>query len=126
MIKKGLISGVGILVLGMVINWVVGFVLPQISLEYTKIGMFRPWTDPLMMLYFLYPFVLGFVSFYLWQKLNKPKAFDLAKLYFIIATIPGMFITYSSFQISLLMVMLWAITGFLEVYLAGIIFTKIK
>jgi len=54
------------------------------------------------------------------------KALHFAKIYFIIATIPGMFITYTSFQVSLPMVLLWTITGYIEVFVAGYIFAKVK
>ena len=124
--KKGLLAGLANLVLGFVLNWLVGMVLPSIAGEYQNTAMFRPWTDPLMMVYFAYPFILGLVAAYLWDKVGKPKPVEFAKLYFIIATIPGMFITYTSFQISLTMVLLWAVTGFIQAWVAAYIFTKVK
>lgn len=51
---------------------------------------------------------------------------EFAKIYFIIATIPGMFISYTSMQLSLTMVLLWTIVGYLEALIAGLVFTKIK
>ncbi len=52
-----------------------------------------------MMIYFAYPFVLGFALAYLWQLVEKSfmggiynKAYQFAKLTFIVATIPGMFL----------------------------------
>jgi hypothetical protein len=124
MVKKGLLAGITILIFGLLLNWAVGMVLPQISLEYQNIKMFRPFIDPLMMIYFAYPFILGLVAYYLWEKLKKPKAIEFAKTYFLIATIPGMFITYTSFQISLAMVLLWTLTGFVQAYIAGWIFSR--
>ena len=124
--KKGLLAGLANLVLGFVLNWLVGMVLPSIAGEYQNTAMFRPWTDPLMMVYFAYPFILGLVAAYLWDKVGKPKPVEFAKLYFIIATIPGMFITYTSFQISAMMVLLWAVTGFVQAWVAAYIFTKVK
>lgn len=126
MLKRSLIAGVVLLIVGMGINWVIGMFFPGISAEYQNPAMFRPWTDPLMMVYFGYPFILGFVLYYFWGKVGKPKAFEFAKLYFLIATVPGMFITYTSFQVSLSMVLLWAVTGFLQVYIAGLIYPQVK
>ena len=123
--KKGLIAGLANLVLGFVLNWLVGMVLPSIAGEYQNTTMFRPWSDPLMTVYFAYPFILGLVAAYLWDKVGKPKPVEFAKLYFIIATIPGMFITYTSFQISLTMVLLWAVTGFVQAWVAAYVFTKV-
>ena len=124
--KKGLLAGLANLVLGFVINWLAGAVLPTVASQYQNTAMFRPWSDPLMTVYFAYPFILGLVLAYLWDKVGKPKPLEFAKFYFIIATIPGMFITYTSFQISLLMVLLWAATGFIQAWVAGWVFTKVK
>lgn len=133
MIKKGLIAGVAVLVVGVGINFLAGAVLPGIQKEYQNPSLFRPWEDPLMMAFFLYPFIFGLVGVYLWSLLKDKlkgdetkKAYEFAKIYFIVATIPGMFITYTSFQISLTMVLLWAVTGFVEAFVAGYIFAKVK
>jgi len=97
-----------------------------VASQYQNTAMFRPWSDPLMTVYFAYPFILGLVAAYLWDKVGKPKPLEFAKFYFIIATIPGMFITYTSFQISLMMVLLWAVTGFVQAWVAAWVFTKVK
>jgi len=124
--KKGLLAGLASLVLGFVINWLVQMVLPGVAGQYQNTAMFRPWSDPLMTVYFAYPFILGLALAYLWERLDKPRPIELAKLYFLVATIPGMFITYTSFQISLSMVLLWTVTGFVQALVAGWVFTKVK
>lgn len=133
MVKKGLLAGVAVLIIGVIINFLAGAILPNIQSEYENPNLFRPWEDPLMMAFFLYPFIFGLVGAYLWGYLKEKlkgddtkKALEFAKIYFIIATIPGMFITYTSFQISLTMVLVWAATGFIEAFVAGFIFTKVK
>ena len=124
--KKGLLAGLANLVVGLGINQLVGVLLPAVASQYQNTAMFRPWSDPLMTVYFAYPFILGLVAAYLWDKVGKPKPLEFAKFYFIIATIPGMFITYTSFQISLMMVLLWAVTGFVQAWVAAWVFTKVK
>jgi hypothetical protein len=101
-------------------------VFPALASEYQNTAMFRPWSDPLMTVYFAYPFILGVVSAYLWERVHRPRPVEFAKLYFVIATIPGMFITYTSFQISLSMVLLWTVTGYIQALVAGYIFAKMK
>ena len=123
--KRGLIAGLANLVLGFGINQFVTLLLPALANEYQNPAMFRPWSDPLMMVYFAYPFILGVAAAYLWEKAGKPKPLEFAKLYFLIATVPGMFITYTSFQISLPMVLLWAVTGYIQVLVAGLVFIKV-
>lgn len=125
-VEKGLVAGIAILVVGFGFNWLVGVLVPSVQAEYENPAIFRSWQDPLMMAYFAYPFILGVVAAYLWDKLKAKDALEFAKTYFIIATIPGMFITLSSFQVSYLMVASWTVVGFLEVLVAGWVFTKVK
>lgn len=132
MLKKGLVAGLANLVVGMALTFGLQTVLPSLAKEY-QTALFRPWNDPLMTLFFAYPFILGIVAAYLWGLLQSnfkgdsfKKAFQFAKTYFIIATIPGMFVTYTSFHVSIFMVLSWTVIGFVEVYIAGLVFTKIK
>lgn len=133
MLKKGLIAGFVNLILGLIINWIITAGFPQVAKEYQNTEIFRSFSDPLMMIFFAYPFILGIVAAYFWnlikEKLPKDqnaKVFAFAKIYFIIATIPGMFISYTSFQLSLTMILVWTITGYLEALAAGWIFARIK
>src|SRR3989304_7813630 len=126
-IKRGLLAGVVNLIIGFGLNWLLGIIFPSMMLEYQNTAIFRPWSDPLMTVYFGYPFVLGLVLAYFWEmagkelKGNTPveKALGFATLYFIIATIPGMFISYTSFQVSLVMIAAWTVTGFIQAFVAG-------
>jgi len=128
----GIIVGIVNLVVGILLSQVYNFVFPSIALEYINPALFRPWSDPLMSLFFLYPFVLGFVLAWVWDKTKKlfeaksefERACKFGGAYWVIAGIPGMLITYSSFQVSLLMVLAWTISGFVEAVVAGFIFVK--
>ena len=133
MFKKGLIAGLANFVVGLILTFGLERLVPGVAAEYQKVALFRPFTDPLMMVYFAYPFILGMVSAYFWGIVGKnfsgspaKKAFDFAKLYFIIATIPGMFISYTTFQVSFAMILSWTITGFIEIFVAGFVFAKMK
>jgi hypothetical protein len=132
MLKKGLIAGLAIFVVGMALNFGLEMTIPAYAKEYQS-SLFRPWQDPLMMAFLAYPFILGIVSAYLWSLVGKGftgdwirKAFNFAMLYFIVATIPGMYITLTTFNVSYLMVAVWTITGFVEVFIAGLVFAKLK
>lgn len=124
--KKGFIAGLAVLVVGVGFNVVIGLIFPALAKEYQNPAIFRPWSDPIMMAYFGHPFIFGVVAAYLWDKIKAKDALEFAKLYFVIATIPGMFISYTSFQVSLLMILTWTAVGFLQTWVAGIVFTKIK
>lgn len=131
-IKLGLLIGIINLAVGMVFNFGFQALVPEISKEYQS-GLFRPWTDPLMTAFFLYPFIAGLALAYLWSLLKSvegksvsEKALNFAIIYFLVATVPGMFITYTSFQISALMVGLWTLSGLIQAYIAGFILAKSK
>jgi hypothetical protein len=133
MIKKGLIAGLVNFVVGLILTFGVEKLFSALRLEYQKVAIFRPFTDPLMMVYFAYPFILGIVAAYLWGIVAKDykgsvtaKAWKFAMLYFVIATIPGMFISYTTFQVSLGMILSWTLTGLIEIFVAGLVFAKIK
>ena len=134
LLKKGLIAGLVLFIFGMAVNWLMAFLFPSLTAEYQNGNIFRPWTDPLMTAYFAHPFIFGIVAAYLWNLLKdkikgtKPreKALGFANIYFLIATVPGMFITYTSFKLSLLMVLSWVILGYFQAFIAGLVFVKMK
>lgn len=130
-IKQGLIIGIANLIVSLVFNFGVNFVIPSLAQEYQS-GLFRPWSDPLMMAFFLSPFILGFALAYFWTAFGKniegktasEKTLNFAKFYFVIATIPGMFISLTSFKVSYLMIGSWTLLGFIEAYVAGWLLAK--
>jgi len=131
-IASGLLAGALMLIVGMVLNQIYGLVFPSLADEYINAQLFRPWSDPLMSLYFLHPFILGVVLSWVWDKTKKlidgktlwDRAYKFGLAYLVIAGIPGMFITYSSFQVSLTMVGSWLLSGLLQALLAGWVFAK--
>ncbi|MFC1616966.1 hypothetical protein ACFL2K_01980 [Candidatus Margulisiibacteriota bacterium] len=114
----GIISGLVISITGMLIGMIFNAICPSLALEYQNTAIFRPMQDPLMMIFWLYPFILGIALAWIWD-LTKPiltgaKWQNIAKFalaYFVISQVPGMLITYSSFQLSLLIVLSWALNG---------------
>lgn len=129
--KSGLLASIGILVVSIASSFLLSPLFPTIQKQYQNPNLFRPWSDPLMSLYYLYPFVLGFVLAFFWNKVKTVfknrglnRAINFGLWFFLIGTLPGMFITYSSFQVSLEMVVMWALAGFVEVVAAIMILDK--
>ena len=128
----GIMVGVINLIVGMVLSQLYNFVFPSLAAEYVNPNLFRPWSDPLMSLYFLYPFLLGLVLTWIWDKTKKliegktgwERAYKFGLSYWIIAGLPGMLITYSSFYVSFLMILSWSISGLICAIVAGWIFAK--
>ncbi len=84
------------------------------------------------MLYFLYPFIVGFILSYAWGRVKPLFAQGtaaargmrfgaLACLFFVL---PGMFVTYSSFAVSFVMVLVWTASGIVSMLIAGAILAK--
>ena len=129
-VTTGLLAGVAMLVAGMAMNWIFGFSF-SLGDEYQNSALFRPWSDPLMSLIFVVPFVAGVILAWVWDKtrgLFKERdvfwrCCQFAVAYWVI-TIPGMLISYSSFQVSFTMVFIWSLTGLVQAIAAGLVFVK--
>lgn len=126
----GLVAGLLMLIVGTAFAFLFNMI-PSIAAEYQS-EFFRSWNDSLMYLFYSYPFVLGIVLAWFWDKSKKlfkgttfQKALKFGLAYFLIL-IPGMLISYSSFKISLLMTLTWLFTGFVNSVVAGLIFAKIN
>lgn len=126
---SGFAAGLGMLAVSLVLMQIYNALFPSLQAEYQNSSMFRPWSDPLMSLYFLHPFVLGLALAFIFDKVKElingktifEKAFVFALIFWLVATIPGMFISYSSFQLSLLMVLSWSFSGLIQAFVAGLI-----
>ncbi len=131
---QGLITGVAMLLVSLVFSFSAGFIFPSLTAEYVNEAIFRPWSDPLMQMFFAYPFVLGIILAFVWDKVKNSVAgktitsrgLNFGLIYFMATTMPGMFITYSSFQVSLVLVMSWTLSGFIEAVVAGWVLAKLN
>jgi len=131
-IWPGIVAGVAILILGMAISYLF-MLIPSVAADYNNTHIMRSWQDPLMSLFFLYPFVLGIAFAWIWNK-SKPlfkgsawqRGTHFGFAYFIIATIPGMLISYSSFPISFLTIISWTVSGLVNAIVAGWILAKMN
>jgi hypothetical protein len=126
-ITAGLAAGLGMLVVSVMISFLVNTFIPTLNLEYQNGTIFRPWTDPLMFLIYIHPFILGVVLAVFWHKVKDQfESYLIFALYiWLVASLPGMFITYSSFHVSLLMVVLWSLTGLCETIVGSKVIAKI-
>jgi hypothetical protein len=131
-ILPGIVAGIVILILGMAINNLF-MLIPSVNADYNNFNIMRSWQDPLMLLFFIYPFVLGIALAWMWnisKGLFKGSAWkrgtNFGWTYFIIATIPGMLISYISFPISLLTIISWAVSSLISAIAAGWIFAKMN
>ena len=131
-IKSGLAAGLVMLVAGLVLMLFWQAVFPATQAEY-KSGLYRPWGDPLMQLFFLYPFILGLAMAYAYGYFRSAfKGKDFAAngakygfMVWLLAGLPGMFVTYASFVVSAQMALSWTLSGLAEMLLGGIAVSKV-
>lgn len=131
-IWPGLLAGVLTLISGMLINYLF-MLFPEVTVDYYNKNIMRTWSDPIMSLFFLYPFVQAIILAWAWDKskglfqgttLKRGVKFGFS--IWLIATIPGMLVSYSSFPVSLLTIISWTISGLVVGIISGIIFAKMN
>jgi len=116
----------------MLVSQIFGVAFPSIAAEYQNPSLFRSQSDPLMILFFLYPFLLAFILAWLWRKTKNIFGHGMIAglkfgfFYWVIATIPGMFATYTSMPYSLGIVSSWLVSGLVQAIVAGIILSKLS
>lgn len=131
-ILQGLLAGLVIFIASMLVSQIFKIVFPSVGAEYQNLNLFRAYSDPLMLLFFVYPFLLGVILAWFWEKVKNVFGTDVRGgvnfgiAYWIVSTIPGMFVTYSSMPYSLLIVISWLAEGLVSGILAGIIFAKLE
>lgn len=131
-ILSGLLAGLVLFLASMVVGGIFKVIFPSINAEYQNTNLFRPFSDPLMLLFFVHPFLLGVILAWFWNKTksifgeNMKGAIKFGIVYWVIATIPGMFATYTSMPYSSAIVASWLMGGLVESVLAGIVFVKIN
>lgn len=88
-----------------------------------------------MMLYFLHPFVLGVVLSWLWHDAkkalgeggdNRHRALLFGFAVWLVATVPGMLMTYASFQLSLLIILSWTVGSLIALIGASILLVRLN
>jgi hypothetical protein len=128
----GLLAGVINLALGMGISYLF-MMIPSINADYNNPALIRPFEDPLMMVFFLYPFLLAIILAWVWSKAKTlftgttfKKGLKFGLSVFLVLTIPGMFVTYTCFPLSILTVLSWAADGLVSALVAGMIFAKLN
>ncbi|MBN2224169.1 MAG: hypothetical protein JW765_05795 [Deltaproteobacteria bacterium] len=132
-ILSGLLAGVAMLAVGFGAGYGLMAIFPKLAAEYANTALFRPWSDPIMSLYFAHPFALGFILAWIWNKVKgviggagwaaRGARFGLA---YWAVSIPGMIISYASFPLSLVMVVTWSVSILLQALAAGLILAAIN
>ena len=127
----GLLAGLAMLIVSVALGPLFNLIFPSLAAEYNNTNLFRPWSDPIMYLMLVEPFILGVILAWIFsvtKGLFKEKNVWKKGIYFglcyWVITIPGMVMSYSSFPISLLMVTTWSISILIQAIVAGLIYAR--
>jgi hypothetical protein len=123
----GFIAGFIMLFISVILSQLSVVALPYLNIEFENYSLYRPWSDPIMLFYFIQPFFLGWVLAWIWNQvkgfigekhyLEKGLYFGLA---FWVVSLPGLLLIYSTFQVSLAMINSWVLTIFIQSVCAGL------
>ena len=131
-IFPGIVAGLATAIASMLLG-LLTMRIPAVSADYANAATIRPWNDPLMSLYFLYPFVLGLIMAWAWNKSKslfsgstaaRGTKFGLA--IFLVTSIPGMLITYACFPLSIMTIFAWTLDGLVVCLVTGLIVARMN
>jgi hypothetical protein len=132
-VVPGVLAAIVSFIASMAIGYLFHFIDPSLKTEYENTNIFRPWSDPLMNIYYVYPFLLSIILAWLWDKSKQlfsgnivKKALTFAFIYWLASNVPGMVMSYSSFQISAIMTISWSVSGFVQVFVAMLVIGKMN
>ena len=130
-ILTGLVAGFVALIAGLAVNAIFQSVFPRIAYEYAFELVYRPFTNPLMLYIFMHPFVMSLLLAWAYPRvlvatrretLRRGASYGL--FIFGIMAIPGMVMTYSTFQMSLPMLLSWTAMAFVQLVAGGMVIAK--
>ena len=128
---KGITAGVLLLLLSYVALYLVVSFLPNIAEEYYN-PIFSLEGDKTY-LFFLHPFILSFALAWFWKRFKTQftgpfwwRGMEMGLVYGLIATLPSMWITFSSLAVSLPIVLTWLAYGVFQAVVVGMVYAKIS
>lgn len=132
-IWPGIVVGIASLVAGMILSYLF-MMIPSVNADYNNPAIMRSFSDPIMMWFFLYPFIQGIIWALAWDYV-KPlfkgkdtcgKVRPFGFMIFLVSTIPGMFVTFVSMPYSFWTVISWTVGGFVDAMIAGHILVRMN
>lgn len=129
----GLVAGIAMIVGNMIVNPIFNMLFPFLPDAYMDNPVFRPWEDPIMMLFFLYPIVLGLALAWVWDKTKQlfsgsdcRKGMHFGLIFFFVSGLPAFLINYSSFNFPFIMILSWTVMSLVNGFVAGAVLARIN
>ncbi len=128
---KGLLAGVVLLALSYASLYLLVALFPNLAEQYYD-STFN-FEGGKVVAYFIHPFVLSFALAWFWRRFKTLfhgpfwwRGMEMGLVYGLIATLPAMWITYSSLAVSLSLVITWLLYGVFQAMVVGVIFAKVS
>ena len=125
---SGLVSGLLIFAVGMIVQIAVQIVSPY---DVLALGGMRSKEDPLMLLFFLYPWVIGFALAIAYSYLGKSlqgtavhKGLTFGKLMWLVTSLPSAYIVYTSMNYPIAFTATSVVASLIYMPLVGILIAK--
>jgi hypothetical protein len=132
-IWTGLVAGVAMAIVNAALNPIFNALFPWLQDAYMNNPVFRPWDDPIMMLFFLYPILLGLALAYVWDKTKNlfkgsvvNKGLNFGLIFFFVVGLPTFLINFSSFNLPLVMILSWTFMSLVNGFVAGFVLAKLN
>ena len=130
-IIAGLVAGVAVLLASLGMLKASFFLLPSITDEYFS-PVFRS-SGSNDWLFFAHPFILSFALKWFWERYKAlfngnliVRAVEVALVYGVVAMVPVLWLTFSAIDVSFHMVLTWLAYGFMQAFIAGLVFAKLN
>jgi hypothetical protein len=85
------------------------------------------------LLFYLHAFIISFALLWFWERFKGlfkgsffVRGLEFGSVYALVALLPVMWISFSSLDISVTMVVSWFVYGFFQAVVAGIVFARIN
>ncbi len=128
---KGFVAGVILLIFSYLALYLVVTFFPRLAEEYYN-PVFSLEGDKTI-LYFIHPFILSFTLAWFWGRFKSLftgpfwwRGIEMGLVYGLIATLPSMWITFSSLAVSISLVFTWFLYGVFQAIVVGIVYAKIS
>lgn len=127
-ILSALLSGALLMLMAFGIIYFSITFFPKLVGIYYNPTLFWP-GDERILLFFVHPFILSFALAWFWNRFKDQfkgipllRGLELGIVYGVVATLPSMWITFSSIAVDSGIVFTWFLYGLLQATVAGIVF----
>jgi hypothetical protein len=127
----GIVSSIALFAFSYVILLVSIRFFPYLIEEYYN-PVFWPGSER-SVLFYLHPVVLSFGLAWLWHRIKGIfkgswyfRGLEFGVVYALVATLPAMWVCFSTLDVTLFMVLSWLIYGWTQASIAGLIFSRLN